>query len=321
MTVMRKASTRLGRSGLTLIELLVAICIIGILVALLLPALAGVREMSRRSMCANHLRQFGVALANYESVHGRFPAGFSPAPNATSPHYAIAPFLEQAELYSMANLSRSLPFAGWFPENVTLGMTRVNVFLCPSDQGGMQETLLNYSASAGWGTESEKTRGVFPRDGASGAVSTIRDGLSNTVAFSERVRGDKDQVGSAARLRPGYFVPPEPVGLGLDDYMKLCENVPNDEPGFPMYIKGVVWLSAARLATAHDHNAVPGSIVCYCQSENGSNGSVPATSLHSGLVNATFADGSVRGIRNSIDLEVWRAIATRSGGEARKLDD
>jgi prepilin-type processing-associated H-X9-DG protein len=312
---------RYRRVGLTLIELLVAICIIGILVALLLPAIAGVREMSRRSMCANNLRQFGVALANYESANGRFPAGIDPIYTGISPHYAMLPFLELGNLHSSLNISVSISDFGWDNANLTVSAARPSVFLCPSDDGGSQYVTLNYSASAGWGRESEKTRGVFPRDRTSAAVSTIHDGLSNTVAFSERVRGDIDQFGSAARLRPSYFVPPTSSDLSLKAYMRLCEAVPADGPGLPQYVKGLVWASGTRIATSHDHNAVPGSIVCYCASEDGSHGSVPATSLHSGLVNATFADGSVRAIRNTIDLEVWRAIGTRAGGEVRKLDD
>lgn len=314
------------RAGLTLIEMLVVICIIGILVALLLPAVAGVREMSRRASCKNHLRQFGVALANYESVHGRFPSGIDPPVSGTSPHYAMLPYLEQAPLYAMINLSTSItPFLSpdaWDSENRTVARTSVSVFLCPSDDGGASYTRLNYSASAGWERESEKTRGVFPRDRSSAAVSTIRDGLSNTVAFSERLRGDEDQIGSAARLRAGYFVPPpEPLEAGLAAYLKLCEAVPADEPGDSGYVKGVNWVSGMRIATSHDHNAVPGSIVCSCSAEDGRYGSVPVSSLHRGLVNATFADGSVRGIRNSIRLEVWRAIGTRAGGETLKPDD
>ena len=117
------------RHGLTLIELLVTIAIVGILIALLLPAVQRVREAARRTQCQNNLRQMGLALTSYESTHNRFPAGRD-AQNGR--HYswatAILPHLEQAALFD----SYDQTFAWDDLENLEVAETNLQVFRCPS---------------------------------------------------------------------------------------------------------------------------------------------------------------------------------------------
>src|SRR3954452_15624075 len=126
------------RRGFTLIELLVVIAIIGVLIALLLPAVQAAREGARRAGCQNDLKQIGLALHNYHSVHDVFAIGYVASPNAdtnvTTPGWgwasAILPGLEQSGLYSATNFN--LPVEA--PDNATTRLTPLGVFVCPTDR-------------------------------------------------------------------------------------------------------------------------------------------------------------------------------------------
>lgn len=141
-----RRSLRNLRIGFTLVELLVSIAIIGLLIALLLPAVQAAREAARRTECVNHLKQLGLALHNYEAARQAFPAGYlsdratDPAPNPVTwdatPGWAwgalILPYLEQTALLSQVALDQPL----WLPQYEQLVTTRFPVFLCPSATGG-----------------------------------------------------------------------------------------------------------------------------------------------------------------------------------------
>lgn len=307
------------RSAFTLIEILIVICIVGILVALLLPAIGSMRELSRRASCVNNLRQFGLALGHYESAHGRFPPGTTSL--QLSPHAMLLPYLEQGPLYSQINLSISAFYGSWDPPFKTLSSVRISTFVCPSDNDGLDFLKLNYSASAGWNKEKSRTTGLFPRDGFGAATASVSDGLSNTIAFSERLRSDITTAGAAGRIRPTFLVSTDPPTGSFESYMSFCRSIQPSEPPMKPVVKGVVWISGDRIATSHDHNDLPNTLTCWCQSNEGNRISVPASSLHSSRVNAAFADGHVSGVKATVDLAVWRAISTRAGQEPLKLDD
>ncbi|HET6882441.1 MAG TPA: DUF1559 domain-containing protein, partial [Pirellulales bacterium] len=126
-----------NRKGFTLVELLVVIAIIGILIALLLPAVQAARESARRTQCNNNLKQFGVALHNYHDAFHRLPASDSGVWNASgsltntdiSDHARLLPYMEQANVYQFVNFN-----VKWNdPLNVVAAATRVGTFMCPSD--------------------------------------------------------------------------------------------------------------------------------------------------------------------------------------------
>ncbi len=133
-------------NGFTLVELLVSIAIIGMLIALLLPAVQAAREAARRTQCVNHLKQLGLALHNFEAARQTFPAGYlsdrvtDPSPDPVTWDAApgwgwgalLLPYLEQAALQSQASLDQPL----WKPQYEQLVKTTLPVFLCPSATGG-----------------------------------------------------------------------------------------------------------------------------------------------------------------------------------------
>ena len=148
---MRKKSVGFPRRAFTLIELMVVIAIVGILMALLFPAVQAVREAARRTHCLNNLRQIGLALQNYLSIAEKLPPGGTykvgmPSADSYSIQARLLPFLEQGNLYSQIDLS--------VPPASQLGVIgqRIPTYLCPSevndrarDQGGGKITYLNHT--------------------------------------------------------------------------------------------------------------------------------------------------------------------------------
>ncbi|MFO0886064.1 MAG: DUF1559 domain-containing protein [Pirellulales bacterium] len=208
------------RKGFTLVELLVVIAIIGVLVALLLPAIQTAREAARRASCSNNLRQVGLALQNYHDTFKTFPpSGFYGRPNSSGGnpqlayHHtwvtAILPFLEQKPLYDAINFNlpaynQTIPVNG---VNTPLQSSEVPTMRCPSDAGyksGEQAqtwsfSVTNYAASEGYHWWPQAGLGSGQRPGIStygdyaglfapsrtNGLRDVTDGTSNTIAVCE----------------------------------------------------------------------------------------------------------------------------------------
>jgi prepilin-type N-terminal cleavage/methylation domain-containing protein/prepilin-type processing-associated H-X9-DG protein len=211
---------RSNRPGFTLIELLVVIAIIGVLIALLLPAVQAAREAARRAQCTNNLKQLGLALHNYHQTHEVFPGaynasrlagsiGFGGAWGSFSPQSMLLPFMEQNQIYNAINFNwisqgdQTGASYGLVQINSTAIRTRVGNFLCPSaplprNTGffGVNAPGNNYFASFGASAGFAGTwnngppTGLFQYLGAPLGVRDVLDGTSNTVAFGEWRTGD-----------------------------------------------------------------------------------------------------------------------------------
>ncbi len=331
-----------ARGGLTLIECLVVLFIIGVLIALLIPAVQSSREAARLASCQNNLRQMGEALANHHAATGRFPGGVKLStsrdgrPFAAGPGFSIEaqllPYIESTSLFNSINFiditSKTGPWI-WSTAlsiaNTTALGTRVDYLRCPSDTSpiapgcnyrgctGAQPFVVEAEIAPGGG-------GAFPGLLLTNA-SMFLDGLSMTVGLSERLTGEGGTpVGGSSRevySKAGLAVvfPPD-----ADEYARLCATAGGSGGGFTEV--GRYWLASGLEETLYNHVMGPNSEVLDCSRlpddirlGGMDSAALSARSRHSGGVNITLMDGSVRFIKNTVARPIWRALATRAGGE------
>lgn len=301
------------RRGITLVELLVAITVVGVLVALLLPAVQQVRQTARRAQCISHLKQIGLAIHSYEATHRMFPPGGS---NGFSMHVFLLPHVDQQQLFESADFAR---MNGGHARRELAG-TSIPVFVCPSDgpknrRSGYAST--NYAGNFGTGVQRYGYNGMFRHltpilrwpEGPVRA-SDVTDGLSNTAAVSEILVAD----GSDHRLRNYWYTPRRLIEPDeLEEFAALCESLRPPQTGNPRS-RGTPWTFGGVGTTMYNHILPPGSNNCVNDSRV-QEGAYSAASLHPGSVNVLFADGHVRSAAFSIDRNIWRAMGSRSGGE------
>jgi prepilin-type processing-associated H-X9-DG protein len=319
---------------------LVVISIIGLLIALLLPAVQSSRESARRAQCANNLKQIGLALHAYEGTHRSFPLNWTTPrvdPDRGHPFYIgarpysaltrLLPSLEQQPLYSSINFAvETYPVgqgsAFQTPQNQTAYATTLAVYLCPSDTTSSPTTHgCNYRGNYGLGAHIATNRqtydsgnGFYTFPGVLGSHS-FPDGLSHTVAYSERLRG----TGGGGGLTPSR-------DFGDIRVMTYCTERDADTAlaccrlastrGFPASrMAGFTWFYGDYGCTAYNHAQEPNGRIPDAITPNSSYGIVTSRSLHPGGVNSLMADGSVRFVNEAIGRKVWRALGTRDGDE------
>ena len=322
--------------GFTLVELLVVIAIIGILIALLLPAVQAAREAARRSQCVNHLKQIGVALHNYNDTYKVFPAGTTgttcPWGSGSPAHYgcnyaymtlwvALCPYYEQQPLWDSFSAGGTYggqvypPYGPYAYDNNGRNypslQQQVPNLLCPSD--GPPHTKLvtrqgytNYHASFGdrisGNFSSTNPRGVFGRI-THQSMKSILDGTSNTLAVSESIAGEFD----ARAVKGGMTAGGASGVLGLRENPLLCYS--RVDPNDSSRLTGSVWGYRGRFwGEGHGHVAgvttviPPNGPACACAESTWCYwGVFPPNSNHPGGVNGLFVDGSVHFVSETID--------------------
>jgi prepilin-type N-terminal cleavage/methylation domain-containing protein/prepilin-type processing-associated H-X9-DG protein len=323
---------RRNNRGFTLVELLVVIAIIGILVALLLPAVQAAREAARRIQCTNNLKQIALATLNYESTHRRLPPGDGDDPRQpgdqpqASTHAYILPFLEGGNSYALFNFSIQV--------NAHQPEARIQIipsYTCPSDPqqvrnlvaGIIDASSTNYMQCLGstpdqHGVLQREFAGVFYRNSYT-KLGAIIDGLSNTAMFSEIKKGPNNMSGSLAVIPAGS---PDDFRVATWDQSAWADSdLVSPPPACEvrsnrawMY-RGLQYYRGLLVATYYTHTLGPNAKLRDCISGNIYVGHLASRSYHPGGVNTVFCDGSVHFFSNSIDLVTWRAIGTRGGGE------
>jgi prepilin-type N-terminal cleavage/methylation domain-containing protein len=323
------------KSGFTLIELLVVLAVIGILVALLLPAVQAVREAARRTQCTNNLKQIGLALQSYHSTHGVFPFGqgartthYSPYSSGCvqlGPHVMLLPQLEQDATYNAINFSiDTCLFTQFTSANSTAFLRPVEVFLCPSSSAGVvvdfrgNNTHYVFNTGSVW-TYFERTNyglanGVFYHL-SSTRDRDIVDGLSHTAAFSEHALSDRD--GARDPITDRFYLQPEGAAATQADLVQYCKGNPTNQ-----FAETVNWWSHQAL---YNHIVTPNRPTCVNYGQTTVSGQSwgsyprwvrPPTSRHSAGVNLLLCDGTVHFISDTVDETVWQALGTRAGQES-----
>jgi prepilin-type N-terminal cleavage/methylation domain-containing protein/prepilin-type processing-associated H-X9-DG protein len=335
----------------TLVELLVVIAIIGVLIALLLPAVQAAREAARRMQCSNNMKQFALAFHNYHDAYNSLPGGITELGTSASrdrfnQHAAILPYIEQTALYDQLRASAEAPWG-------TLGATQISAFHCPSDgnakrPGRNDSGRSNIAISYGDGVSlHNNTRGVVGATWASGEIrfwntmGSITDGTSNTALCSEIVgtatigqnavlggvynAGTNIQNGSSNIAKPGYC---RDNARSTTDRNALAS------------VESNIWRSSRhfdRAMTYATFNTImpPNSPACSRTNSDNQWGFFSAQSNHTGGVNLGLCDGSVQFVSDTIDtnglpdfdwgtggasaLGVWGAVGSINGKESKGL--
>jgi len=307
----RSAPRSARRCGFTLIELLVVVGIIGLLIALLLPAVQVARSTARSLQCSNNLKQIGLGLHNYLNTLGSFPTGSTVVrtnrviEQGISWHVFVLPYLELGPMYDDIDPYKDANGGSWKAQQLN-----IPVFICPSVKtvdlisgkaGYLQSS--NYAGVMGAGHGGSfvdledshcgdyDTDGLlYPRSGVK--IRDVRDGTSNTLAVGERLYiihpwmlgawwvRDPDEkmcVNSAKNIRLPINADPKAFG-----YYKFDRSAPEDAP----------------------KNLVLNDLMF--------------GSFHPGGAHFVFADGSVHFLADSIDFTIYGDLATRDGGEVNR---
>jgi len=322
------------RSAFTLVELLVVIAIIGVLIALLLPAVQQAREAARRIQCTNNLKQMGLAVHNYADTFGAFPpkrAGTQQGDcdNKNSEFGSglmrLFPFIEQNALYEQWGSEQTFGgrnFPAWGPcpwgshdDGYIPYQVQIDALVCPSDgiatgfSGTADKGATNYMMSVGdtisrdgarGANDSRDSRGIFGNRDAKITFASIVDGTSNTTMFSERLHGSQltNQVGRGV-ASPGY----DPMS-GPDICFTAVD--PSNPSQFASGANPKNW------AGRYDHGSAshigfntvlpPNAPACGNDgNDNATDAVLPPSSNHPGGALVAFGDASVSFITETID--------------------
>jgi prepilin-type N-terminal cleavage/methylation domain-containing protein/prepilin-type processing-associated H-X9-DG protein len=317
--------------GFTLVELLVVIAIIGILVALLLPAIQSARESARRSQCVNNLKQLGVAFQNYHDTYKKLPIGAYSCCWGTW-QMSILPFIEEQDLadfyqflpknwpafddaYRYDNGENEAPGLNPPMRNYEVTRTRIVTLTCPSDEPQVASGISN-------ARDGLTFHNYVANFGNTNHVGTTHPGTPPIKYLGSPFIGQDD---GALGPNPNLFSTFRKIADGLSKTLMISETV----QGQGGDLRGLTWWGwAAGFETyASPNGADPDRMQrpqdCKnelvpnppCTTAAGARFNNAARSRHPGGVNAVMCDGSVQFVVDDVDLATWRAASTIKGEE------
>lgn len=309
------------RLAFTLVELLVVIAIMGVLVGLLLPAVQSARESARRMTCSNNQKQCALALQNYHSTFKQFPGIGHNSESAFSILAQILPYAEQGELSERIDFSSPIYTGSYFartihPANESAASMLVPMFRCPSDPGDDRFTEFDCDGDAGqsyrgtnvvtctgsgrdhsWDLRN-RTDGLFYY-GSRSRFRDILDGTSHTIVFSETLLGN----GSTSSSPP---VQDHDMVAWIGHGSRTNPNVAalTRGPVWEWYgYRGYAWILGKAYSSTFSSYVPPNPK--HSDVTQLSFGWFSSRSHHTGGVHVALADGSVRFVTESVDLELW----------------
>ncbi|MDR2642408.1 MAG: DUF1559 domain-containing protein [Planctomycetaceae bacterium] len=343
--------------GFTLVELLVVIAIIGVLIALLLPAVQAAREAARRMTCTNHQKQIMLALHNYHDTNNAFPALRAGDPkkatslpaagqNRLNVRFAILPFLENSALFESGHNST----CGSYDPADTVWQTTIKAYLCPSDGGSLISPItstdtagavnyyffisdrIHYPVLSGSYTRYEQCSGVFANMSWT-SLASITDGTSNTMGISEGVRASAlrsfGAVVTTSLVTPAAL--PPLFNRSINEYVSTV-GIFSGQCGRGYHAWDGPLLYSAVMAVIPPNTVLVATGTAHM---GNSQYLLSPTSFHSGGINVSFMDSSVRFVSNSIDVDnqsagyngypdygnpspygVWGGLVTKAGNES-----
>jgi prepilin-type N-terminal cleavage/methylation domain-containing protein/prepilin-type processing-associated H-X9-DG protein len=328
-----------GAPGFTLVELLVVIAIIGILVALLLPAIQAAREAARRMACQNNVKQIALAAHNYESARKALPPALmyygagDPQNSKWSAQARLLPYLEEENFESHIDYSKEYETARF--GDGYIGAYRVNTYICPSEEraevrvdanGTPIHFPLNYGLNRGVWRAFDPT-GQLQEEGAIQAndgtkLRLFTDGTSKTLLMAEVKAYTPYFRDQSLNQSTPPTLPSEICSLGgsFKNDSGHTEWVDGrvHQSGFTAVFTPNTSVPCEQTGQTYDvdwtskRDAIDPTEITYS--------AVTSRSYHAGgAVNVAMVDGSIQAVSGAIDLAVWRAMATRSGGEAVSL--
>ncbi|KLU06362.1 hypothetical protein RISK_001573 [Rhodopirellula islandica] len=306
------------RNGFTLLELMVTLACVAVAISLLASAILAVRGSARKVTCANRLRQVGLAMLNYESVHRCYPRGNG---NGFSFQVRLLPFLEETDRYDSIDMS----IRPYDQLNSSWQLPPPVVYQCPSDSFHSTtegRESINYVGISG-GTPTPNYNGVIysgsVRNGFAVTAASITDGLSNPLAITESLAyrsfpGEPNRFdGRTASTTRRYEIPEE-----LDAFQEECFGS-SESSGLASYGLGGVWYEASLGVSCLI--AIFPKQPRNCKNGTSYNNALFApSSVHGDLVHCVDAAGAVRVINQSIDTQLWQALGTRDGSEVIQAD-
>jgi prepilin-type N-terminal cleavage/methylation domain-containing protein/prepilin-type processing-associated H-X9-DG protein len=314
-------TVRFSRSGFTLVELLVVIAIIGILVALLLPAVQAARESARRTQCVNNLKQMALSAHNFHDTKNVLPSSIRPAGLTTLPRIAgltlLLPYFEQQNAYDRYDQTKN-----WFdPANLPVTSQQISTYGCPSTPDpkrldGVPENspwtqvvaVTDYSPTIGVDQRLKSSSlvdevgpGLLPKNGEP-RLADATDGLSNTIIYGESA--GRPYVYRKGNRRIGQLPTPR---LNAGGWARPASDFSID-------------------GSSQDGTSFPGPCAINCTNGEdvsstfphpyyGTEGTAEAFGFHPGGANFALGDGSVRFIAANINIREFAKLVTRAGGE------
>lgn len=316
-----------GGRGFTLIELLVVVAIIGMIAALLLPAVQSAREASRRARCANNIRQLGLALEGHVAALGNYPYGSSV--DGFSLHVYCLQYSEQSNLFNAINLSQGISSES----NETSIGTSVAMFVCPSDavsdryaqvidKVGFSSGPANYAGNFGPDVDDTNFNGLFAKaftHRSTIAPRDVTDGLSQTASLAEWLISAPMDRPSGDPRRLVFDLPAGTAPPDISAFAGRCRDLHVNQARLDGG-KGLWWMDGGLGNTLYNHSLPINDHSCRSVQIQDRLVSYTASSAHPDGANVLFADGHVKFIRSSVAAQVWLSVGSRGPGEVIGTD-